>query len=159
MLLNYGTASIEGDKPLYEYLLQELEEVHFRTPEYKAIMEHFQHQLTQGKVVDATYFIQNADEAMKKTAIDLTASPYEVSDHWEERHQIYTAKEEDDLHQTAFKNILRLKLRLIQQLIEDNRAGLQDNLEPEEEDRLLQVHTALKQSEVAIAQQLGIVIW
>ncbi len=159
MLLNYGTTPIEGDKPLYTYLLQELEEVLFRTPEYKNIMEHFQHQLAQGNVVDATYFIQHQDETMQKTAIDLTASPYEVSDHWEERHQIYTAKEEDDLHQTAFKNILRLKLRLIQQLIEDNKAGLQNSLGDKEEDKLLQIHIALKQSEASIAHQLGIVVW
>ena len=159
MLLSYGTAVLEDGQPLYAYLLQELEEVHFRTPEYQAILEHFQHQLAQGKVVDATYFIQREDEPLKKTVIDLTASPYEVSTHWEERHQIYTTKEEDDLHQTAFKNILRLKLRLIQQLIEDNRVGLQNDPEPEEEDRLLQVHAALKQSEGAIAQELGIVVW
>ena len=159
MLLSYGTAALADGQPLYAYLLQELEEVQFRTPEYKAILEHFQHQLVQGKVVDATYFIQSEDETLKKTAIDLTASPYEVSAHWEERHQIYTTKEEDDLHQTAFKNILRLKLRLIQQLIEDNRVGLQNNPEPEEEDRLLQLHAALKQSEGAIAQELGIVVW
>jgi DNA primase len=159
MLLSYGTTPIEGDNLLYMYLLQELEDVHFRTPEYRKIMEHFQHQLSQGNVVDATYFIQHQDEAMQKTAIDLTASPYEVSDHWEGKHQIYTAKEENNLHQTVFKNILRLKLRLVQQLIEDNRAGLQNELAPEEEDKLLQVHTALKQSETSIAHQLGIVIW
>ena len=129
------------------------------TTEYKAILEHFQRQLAQGVVVDATYFVQGEDETLKKTVIDLTASPYGVSAHWEDRYQIYTAKEEDALHQTAFKNILRLKFRLVQQLIEDNRAGLQNSPEPEEEDRLLQVHAALKESEGAIAQQLGIVIW
>lgn len=159
LLLCYGTAVLEDDQPLYVYLLQELEEVHFRTPEYKAILEHFQRQLAQGVVVDATYFVQGEDETLKKTVIDLTASPYGVSAHWEDRYQIYTAKEEDALHQTAFKNILRLKFRLVQQLIEDNRAGLQNSPEPEEEDRLLQVHAALKESEGAIAQQLGIVIW
>lgn len=159
MLLSYGTTALEDGQPLYAYLLRELEEVHFRTPEYKAIVEHFQQQLAQGKVVDATYFIQGEDETFKKTTIDLTASAYEVSAHWEDRYQIYTAKEEDELHQTAFKNILRLKLRLIQQLIEDNRTGLQSNPEPEEEDRLLQVHAALKQAEAAIAQELGMVVW
>ncbi|XWN35639.1 MAG: DNA primase [Roseivirga sp.] len=159
MLLNYGLSSIDGDQPLYVYLLQELEEVHFRTPEYKAILELFQDQLAQGNVVGATFFTQNEDESIKKTAIDLTAQPYTISDHWEEQHQIYTAKEEDDLHKTAFKNVLRLKLRLVQQLIEENRAGLQQSLTPEEEDQLLQVHTALKQAEAAIAQQLGIVVW
>ncbi|MEM9417001.1 MAG: DNA primase [Bacteroidota bacterium] len=159
LLLSYGHTPLEDGQPLYVYLLQELEEVHFRTPAYKTILEHFQQQLAQGNVVDATYFIRHEDEALKKAVIDLTASPYDISTHWEERHQIYTAKEEDDLHQTAFKNILRLKLRLIQQLIEENRAGLQNNPAPAEEDKLLQVHTALKESEAAIAQQLGIVVW
>ena len=58
-----------------------------------------------------------------------------------------------------FKNILRLKLRLIQQLVEENQAGLKDNPDPEEEDKLLQVHTMLKESERLITQQLGIVVW
>jgi len=159
MLLNYGTALIKEGKPLYTYLLQELEEVHFRTPEYRKIMDLFRHQLAQGNVVDASYFIKHQDEILQKTAINLTASPYEISDHWEEQHQIYTAKEEDDLHQTTFKNILRLKLRLVQQLIEDNQTGLKEALNPEEEDRLLQVHAALKKAETSIAHQLGIVVW
>ncbi len=89
----------------------------------------------------------------------MQASRHEVSDHWEERHQIYTAREEDDLYQATFKNILRLKLRLVQQLIEENKIGLTKELTAEEEDQLLQVHIALKQSEAAIAQHLGIVVW
>lgn len=159
MLLNYGTTTLAAGKPLYQYLLEELKDVDFHTPEFKIIMEHFRQQLVQGNVVDATYFIHHEDETLQKVAIDLTASPYEVSDQWETQHQIYTTREADDLHQTVFKNILRLKLRLIQQLIEDNKAVLQTKLDPTEEDKLLQVHIVLKQSEVKIAQQLGIVIW
>ena len=158
LLLNYGTVSMDDGRPLCEYLLRELADVHFQTPIYKQILELYQQQLVQGQAVDVTYFIQSQDEAIKKTAIDLTASPYEISDQWAERYHIYVAKEDDDLHQTAFKNILRLKLRLIHQLMDENKQELKDNPSPMEEDRLLQVHTALKQSETAIAQRLGIVV-
>lgn len=158
LLLNYGTVSMDDGRPLCEYLLRELADVHFQTPIYKQILALYQQQLAQGQAVEATYFIQSQDEAIKKTAIDLTASPYEISDQWEERYHIYVAKEDDDLHQTAFKNILRLKLRLIHQLMDENRQELKDNPSPMEEDRLLQVHTALQQSETAIAQRLGIVV-
>ena len=144
---------------MYAYVLQELEEVPFRTPVYKTILAHFQEQLAVGRVVDVAHFVQHDDEGLKKVAIDLTASPYAISDHWEGKHQIYTAREEDDLYQTAFKHILRLKLRLIQQLIEEHRTGLQQGLAPEAEEEVLQVHTALKKSEAAIAQQLGVVVW
>lgn len=159
MLLNYGTVPIEGNKPMYTYLLQELADVHFRTPVYKTIIDQFKSQLARGIIPKVTYFTQHRDEMIQKTAIDLTASPYEVSDYWEKQHQIYTIKEEDDLHQTVFKNILRLKLRLIQQLIENNQIALRKTLTLQEEDRLLQIHTVLKQSEVSITQQLGIVVW
>ena len=159
ILLNYGTLRIKDGQPVYTYLLKELEEVHFRTPAYKQIITHFKDQLAQGNVVDATYFIQHPDEEIRRIAIDLTATPHEVSEYWKERHQIYTAQEQDDLHQITFKNILRLKLRLIQQLIEENRTELQKKLGDQEEDKLLQVHTTLKESEATIARQLGIVIW
>ncbi|MCG8340132.1 MAG: DNA primase, partial [Cytophagales bacterium] len=157
MLLSYGTTELEGGKLFYEYLLRELEEVSFRTPECKEIWEQFKAQLSQGKVVDAAYFIQTCSEAIKKFVIDLIAEPYEISDQWEERYQIYVTKEDAMLHQAAFKNILRLKLRLIQQLIEDNRAALKNNTALEEE-KLLKVHEVLKKSEMEIAKQLSIVV-
>lgn len=158
MLLNYGTTQLTDGKPLCEYLLRELADVNLQTPAYKQILDLYQRKLAQGQVVDASYFIQSQDEMIKKTAIDLTASPYEISDQWQERYQLYVTKEEDDLQRTTFKNILRLKLRLIHQLIKENSEELKGNPQPEEEDRLLQVHTALKRSEAAIAQQLGIVV-
>lgn len=158
MLLSYGTTQLADGKPLCEYLLRELADVHFQTPIHKQILDLYQRQLAQGHVVDASYFIQSQDETIKKMAIDLTASPHEISDQWQARYQIHITKEEDDLHQAAFKNILRLKLRLIHQLIEENSEELKGNPEPEQEDRLLQVHTALKRSEAAIAQHLGIVV-
>lgn len=157
MLLSYGTNEIEKGKLLYEYLLRELEDVSFRTPECKEIWEQFKAQLNQGKAVDATYFIQHGSEAIKKLVIDLIAEPYEISKQWEKRHQIYVTKEEDILPQAVYKNILRLKLRLIQQLIEDNRAVLHNNTALEEE-KLLKIHEALKKSEIEIAKQLSIVV-
>lgn len=159
MLLNYGTIQLEDGQPLYVYLLRELVDVHFRTPVYRTMWERFQEQLAQGQAVDARYFIQSTDEELQKVAIDLTATPYGVSDQWEERHHIYTAREEDDLHNAVFKNVLRLKLRVVHRLIEEHKAKLQEKLTPEEEDEQLCLYTALKQLESTIAQQLGVVVW
>ncbi|MEM7382995.1 MAG: DNA primase [Bacteroidota bacterium] len=158
LLLNYGTSPMDDGRPLCEYLLQELADVTFQTPIYRQILALYQQQLAQGQAVDATYFIQNQHEDIQKMAIDLTAARHSISEQWEERYQICVTKEEDNLNQTVFKDILRLKLRLIHQLMDENKQELQANPAPAEEDRLLQVHTTLKQAEAAIAQQLGIVI-
>jgi DNA primase len=159
LLLNYGSIILEDGNPLSTYLLQELADVPFQHPVYKQILTTYERLALQGQAVDVNFFVQHTDERIQKTSIDLTASPYEVSDKWQEKYQIHISTEEDNLYKNAYKNILRLKLRLIHQLIEENNKLLKDTLhKPEEEDKLLQVYAALKQSETAIAQQLGMVI-
>ena len=158
LLLNYGHSLMDDGRPLCDYLLQELSDVTFQTPIYRQILALYQQQQSQGQVVDATYFIQSQHESIQKMAIDLTAVRHVISEQWEERYQIYVAQEADNLYQTVFKNILRLKLRLIHQLMDENKRELQNSPSSTEEDRLLQVHTVLKKSETAIAQQLGVVV-
>lgn len=159
LLLNYGSIILEDGNPLSTYLLQELADVPFQHPIYKQILSTYEELALQEQVVDINFFVQHTNERIQKTAIDLTASPYEVSDKWQEKYQINISREEDNLYQNAYKNILRLKLRLIHQLIEENNKLLKNTVhEPAEEDKLLQVYAALKQSETAIAQQLGMVI-
>jgi DNA primase len=159
LLLNYGSMILEDGNPLSNYLLQELADVPFQHPVYKQILSTYEELTLQHQSVDVNFFVQHTDERIQKTVIDLTASPYEVSDKWQEKYQINISKEEDNLYENAYKNILRLKLRLIHQLIEENNKHLKDTVhEPEEEDKLLQVYAALKHSETTIAQQLGMVI-
>jgi DNA primase len=158
MLLNYGSTQLTDHKPLCQYLLEELADVEFQTPIYKQILSLYAQRLASHEAVEDTFFLQHADEAIQKTAIDLMASPYEVSDQWIERYQIHIPQEKDNLFQAAYKNILRLKLMIVHQLIEENNRTLQQAPTSEEEDRLLQVHEALKHAEMAITQQLGIVV-
>jgi DNA primase len=158
MLLNYGSTQLADNKLLCQYLLEELADVEFQTPIYQKILSLYTQRLATHETVEVAFLLQHTDEAIQKTAIDLMATPYEVSDQWVERYQIPIPQEKDNLFQAAYKNILRLKLRLIHQLIEENNRHLQQAPTPDEEDRLLQVHTALKGSEMSITQQLGIVV-
>jgi DNA primase len=159
LLLNYGAIPLEDGNPLSTYLLQELADITFQHPVYQEIWKIYIEHAQQDKPIDTNLFIQHSDELIQKAAIHLTATPYEVSDQWQERYQISIPRESDNLYQTTYKNILRLKLRLIHQLIEENSQLLKTNEDPAEEDKLLYIHATLKQSETAIAQQLGIVIF
>lgn len=159
LLLNYGNTLLQDGKPLSMYLLQELQDVTFQTPIYQEILTLYQAYITQGQEVDIKRFIQHSNQEIQKAVIDLTAVPYEVSDNWREKYQIGIVQETDNLHQTAYKNILRLKLRLIHQMIEENNQLLKNNTDPAEEDNLLHIYTQLKQTEVDIAKQLGIVLF
>jgi len=158
MLLNYGHLLLEDGSPLSNYLLVELADVSFQHSVYRTIIDQYRNKVEQGECINSQYFIQHLDEEVQKTAITLTASPYDISPYWEEKHQIFLPKEEDNLYTIAYKNILRLKMRLIQQLIDQNNQQLKKTTDVDEEDQLLQVHEALKKTEASIAQQLGWVI-
>ena len=158
LLLNYGNILLEDGNPLSIYLLQELADVSFQHPVYKQILTLYEQNALPNQGLSIHFFIQHPDENIQKTAIDLTATSYEISENWQEKYQIEVPKEEDNLYQNVYKNVLRLKLRLIHQLIEGNNKLLKENPDVQEEDRLLQICTTLKQTEKAIAQQLGMVI-
>jgi DNA primase len=158
LLINYGLSQIEEEYHLYNYLLQELEDIEFKTPVYKRILEIFKYQLALGKVVDADFLISIGDEEIRKEVIGLMVNRYEISKTWEERFKILVPKETDVLGHLVFTNILRLKFRVIQKLIADNMTEMKNTREEEQQIRLLKIHAELKRSEMEIAKMLGVVV-
>jgi DNA primase len=72
------------------------------------------------------------------------------------------ALESDDLADTAFKSILRLKRRLLQKMMEEAIAKIkeaeQQQLEVEKVNELLELYLELKKLKLKIDKELGIVI-
>ena len=71
-------------------------------------------------------------------------------------------EESDDLADTAFKSILRLKRRLLQKMMEEAIAKIkeaeQQQLEVEKVNELLELYLELKKLKLKIDKELGIVI-
>jgi DNA primase len=85
-----------------------------------------------------------------------------VSTHWKDKFQIFIQLESDDLANTAFKSILRLKRRLLQKLMEEAMANIkeaeQQQLEEGKMRELLELYLELKNFKLKIDKELGIVI-
>lgn len=158
LLLNYGFNKIEEDFHLYDYLLQEIEELEFQTPLYKSIIDTFKEKLAAGQVVDAQYFIREGSPEVKKEVANLIADRYELSNVWQDRHNILIPREPDVLDKAIFQNIVRLKIRTIQKLIQQNLQKLKTATEEAEITELMQVHSSLKSSEIELSKLLGIVV-
>ncbi len=158
ILLLYGSTRLSENQQLYEYILLELGDVTFRSDDCKQLFAYFQEMLQKGTVVDLASCLESGGAAIQKMAIHLTASPHEISAAWHKKYGIYVATEIQYLHQMSLETILRLKIRLVQELIEQNRTALQQAPSEEEEYNLLRVHQLLKQTESSMAKQLGIVV-
>jgi DNA primase len=87
---------------------------------------------------------------------------HEVSTNWKDKFQIFVALESDDLADTAFKSILRLKRRLLQKMMEESMAKIKEaeqlQLAEEKVNELLEVYLELKKLKLKIDKELGIVI-
>ena len=164
LLLIYGVEKL-GDEEgtnLSDYLLSETKGIDFQTPLYQKILAEFRQTLAKQQVPGIEFFTSHPDEEMKKEVIDLITPRHEISTHWHERFQIFITTESDDLASTAFKNVLRLKRRLVKKMLEEAKSkikeGEESGVEMEKIQELLQVFMELKRVQFEIDRELGIVI-
>jgi DNA primase len=157
LLLNYAENNYT-DQRLVDFMLSELEDVEFTNPVYKAIYDGFREGSQRGEVVDTLYFMEHSQEVVKNTVAELTTSRYETSKHWGEKYHIYFPHEREILNDVAFSNVLRLKFRMIQKLIEENLQQMKQTPNEEDLERFFTIHEQLKAAEKELANVLGIVI-
>lgn len=163
LLLNYGWQILDQQEiSLSEYLLDEIKELEFQTGVYQKMIKIYREALIKGEVLTSDYFVKMGDSEIQKETIDLITSRHEISTHWHERHQIFINKESDNLAQTGFISILRLKRRIIQKMMEEAKEKLKtaENLKAEipEINDLQAVYFELKKVQLEIDKELGIVI-
>lgn len=157
LLLNYAEIDYEEQR-LIDFLLSELEDVEFINPLYKEIYEIFRNGAAKGNVVDTFYFMEHGSEAVKMAVTELITFRYETSKNWSEKYHIYFPNEKEVIHEVAYSNVLRLKFRLIQKLMDENLQQMKLAKTEEEIEKHFTIHEQLKNAEKELAAMLGIVI-
>lgn len=160
LLLNYADSELEEDVDLLTFFISEFEDIEFLNESYAFIYNAFLRGKNEGKLIDSAYFMDNAPEKIKGIVADLTLRKYYTSPHWSTKYHIYFADEKENIQQHAHQNVLRKKYRYIQRLIEENKEKLKDaekRISEKEIDELLDMQMKLKNADVEIARELGIV--
>jgi DNA primase len=157
LLLNYAESEYE-DQRLIDFMLTELEDVEFSNPIFKEIYTMFREGADRHVVVDTLYFMEHGSPSVKSMVADLTTSRYHTSKHWSDKYHIFFPHEKEVIHDVAYTNILRLKFRLIQRLMEENLAEMKQAGDDTDMEKYFTIHEQLKGAEREIAGILGIVI-
>ena len=160
LLLNYADQTLEETK-LSDFLLHELEDVEFTNEEFKSIYLKFKEAAHTHEQIKSDYFLHEGNDRIKSAVSELITSRYDISPHWGDKFHIHIPKEKDLLNEMALSNVLRLKFRVVQKMMEDNlqkvknaeSAGNWDEL-----DKALEIQTGLKKAESELAGSLGIVV-
>ncbi len=161
LLLNYADKNMEEEHHrLSDFILQELDDVTFINELYREIYEAFKKGAQKGEIPDSNSFITKGSDAVKQAVTGLITTRYDVSKHWSDKH-IYFPREEEVINELALSNVLRLKFRVVQKMMEDNlqkvkQAEVSGTWEDLEEALITQ--TGLKDAERELANMLGIVV-
>lgn len=163
LLLNYGGQKLdEQDLHFCHYMLTEIADVTFQTHVYQRMLQVYRESVDLGNVPTDTLFLNHGDAEIRQEAIALITQRHEVSTHWKDKFQIFIQLESDDLANTAFKSILRLKRRLLQKLMEEAMGKIKEAEKQQIDEakirELLEMYLELKNFKLKIDKELGIVI-
>ena len=160
LLLNYADSELEEDVDLLSYFISEFEDIEFLNESYGYIYNTFLKFKNEGKLIGSDYFLEHAPQNIKSLIAELTLRKYYASPHWSTKYHIYFTDEKENLSEHAHQNVLRKKYRYLQRLIEENKEKLKDaekRISEKEIDNLLDMQMKLKNADVEIARELGIV--
>ncbi len=159
ILLNYAESTIEEQK-VCDFIMQELDDVTFTNPVYRQIFEVFKEGALKGIIPDSNHFLTHGTMEIKNEVAELITSRHYISSHWNDKH-IYIPKESDTLGEMTLNNVLRLKFRYVQDMIESNLQKIKEaerECDLEKLDEILEDLTGFKEAERELAKLLGIVV-
>lgn len=150
---------IEVPIKIAEYVIHDLksDEISFQDAILQEIFNDFDQSLENGKILGSEYFIQHPTLEVSKLAVDLMATPYELSDNWL-RNKIPVKHESDNLRKLITSCVLSFKAKKIDQMILANQKELNEIADPEDYLLLQQKHMSLKTISIEINKQLSRII-
>ena len=157
----------ESNTKVGEFVLSNIEDVidDFEDPLYSKIIKLCYNKFVNDEDFDTSLFINNEDPSIAKLAFDLVQSPFEYSEGWADKWQIYlqTQKMPDENFKTdSLQALLRFKLSKVISMCAKNQARIEElSTKPEEMEalmNLLKVQTRLIDVRKELAAQLGTVI-
>ncbi len=161
LLLNYADEAIDEQK-LTDFIMQELDDVTFTNPVYHQIYDAFRKGVLEGHIPDSGSFLTgNSIQEVKNAVTELITSRYDTSKYWSDKFHIYFPKENEIVTELALSNVLRLKFRVVQKMMEENLLKVKEAENIGNWDKLdeaLIAQTGLKDAEHELAKLLGIVV-
>ena len=157
---------IEHVVTVAEYILMNIEDVleEFDHPLYQRIARESLQLVTEKKTVNAQVFFQHPDPEIRQLAINLSTSPYDMSENWALKWDVFLSQPHpEENHRKDAENLIkRFKLRKIKRFKDRNALKLKslyaENAPGEAILECLTLQLRLKDIESQLAKDLGTVI-
>ncbi|WP_231460338.1 MULTISPECIES: DNA primase [unclassified Pedobacter] len=162
LLLAYGHEFVNWDNidDMYigSFIMQNLADVEFENSVCKQIVEFYKVELDNGRLPTANHFIKHEERIIADLAIDLSTSPYALSENWLNKHLIYVKDESMNLKATILGGIFHLKKRKVDRILTSLLKEIKDESDGDNQMILMQRYGVIKNVEREISKFLGSVI-
>ena len=158
VLLEYGLDIWEEGKTIAQYIFEETEQFQFDNPEIKGLFQLYKTQYQQGLQPTAKSLLYHEDLVIRNLITNLTVSPYELSQRWDEVLENMNILDRDTSHQDVLRSVNYFKLRKLKRMFRENQEEMEQSKNFKEQLCLMEVHKALKKIEMEITKELGTVI-
>jgi len=158
-LLEYGLLDWESEKRVADYLLNEIiEEDTLEDPMLKKILNTYKTWYEEKLEPTPKSFLYTDDLAMSNAVVQLIEFPYEVSEGWESKYEMAVPTREENYRTDIMSTLRYLELKKIKKLILINASELERESNPERQMLLIQTHSQLKNMEMQLTAEIGLVI-
>ncbi|MDQ2720033.1 MAG: DNA primase [Bacteroidota bacterium] len=158
-LLEFGLKPWEDGKTVADYLLYEcIDDELLDDSMLKKITDFYKIWYEEELEPTAKTFLYNDDLQMSNAVIALIDFPYEVSDGWKEKYEMPVPTREDNYRTDIISTLRYLELKRIKKLLIINAEELEKTTSVERQILLIQTHSHLKNMEIQITNEMGMVI-
>lgn len=162
LLLAFGHELVTWDKidNMYigSFIMQNLTDVTFENTLCKKIIDRYRIEIENGQLPTANQFIKSDDYAIADLAITLSSSPYNLSENWYNKHNIYVRDETVNLKATILGGIYHLKKRKVDRMLLNLLKEIKTETDQANQEILMQRYAIIKNVEKEISRFLGSVI-
>jgi DNA primase len=160
LLLKYADDNV-GEEKVKDFFINELSDVEFSHPTYKKVLSIIKERLHIGEPIDLGDLLALNDQEVSNCITEVFTERHLLSPNWFKKFQIFVPEEKSVVDTLVNTNVLRVKFRIVQKMIDDNLSKIRiiekdGNIDLLDES--LEIHSGLKQAENELAKLLGIVI-
>lgn len=162
LLLLYGNMVVNWDDItdtyIAPYIISNLSDVTFNDPLCVEILSEYAKRIENGELPEFHEFVQHENPGIAELAINLSTSPYNLSENWFAKRKIWVNTELDKLKAAVYGGIYHLKKRKVDEMLRSLLDEIQK--EPDESNQaiLMQQYLRVKEAEREISRYLGSVI-
>jgi DNA primase len=155
----------EENLTVAQYVLNNIEDVmnDFDNKLYQRIVHLVHERLLEGGSVQAAFFLRHPDEDIRQLAANLSSSPYEYSENWEKRWDIFLTTQkmpDENFVNDSIQSLKRFKLRKLDKMIRKNAELIKTLFQQKSEDYLtyMKLDQKLKTIRNQLAEEMGTVV-